>query len=82
MGRKYANVSKPTRSTAVESTGSAMDARLMTSTNVRLQQMDDEYAATMEHRAARCIASQAHDADDCAELLAMFGLTASDGKAR
>ncbi len=33
-------------------------------------------------RAARVVAGQASDAEDCAEILAMLGLDAADGRGR
>ena len=36
--------------------------------------------AWQRHRAARTAAHHAHDADDLAELLAMLGLTAEEGR--
>ena len=36
--------------------------------------------AWQRHRAARTVASQAHDAKDLAELLDMLGLTAAEGR--
>lgn len=42
----------------------------------------DEFVQQERRAAARVVAGTfARDADDCAELLAMLGLTASDGKA-
>lgn len=40
----------------------------------------DQVAPPPQRRnAARAVASLAHDAEDCAQLLAMLGLTAADG---
>lgn len=49
---------------------------------VRADTLDKKIAAARAHRAARRVATAAHDAADCAELLAMLGLTPQDGKAQ
>ena len=48
------------------------------------QDMEFDQVAPPEqrNRAARAVASLAHDAEDCAQLLDMLGLSAADGMLR
>jgi len=41
---------------------------------------DPAYEAQQRYRSARFVASQAHDAADCAQLLAALGLSAAEGR--
>lgn len=45
----------------------------------RAKAVEDQHSAVQNARATRTVASQAADAADCGELLAMLGLDAMDG---
>lgn len=57
-----------------------MDGAMLDADNaVRADQLDASIAAERARKAALRVATAARDADDCAELLAMLGLTPQDG---
>lgn len=73
-------IDKQPRCTAIDRTGKPLDRRLGDRSTLRVHEIEAEYNAEMTRKAARFIASQSTDATDCAELLAMLGLDAKDGK--
>ncbi len=60
------------------------DGALLDGTSaIRPDRLDDAIRIERNRKAARVVAGTfARDAEDCAELLAMLGLTAQEGKAR
>lgn len=46
----------------------------------RMRAVEEIHNTIQNGRAARAVAGRADDAEDCAQLLAMLGLHASDGK--
>jgi hypothetical protein len=56
-------------------------AMLEAGSQPRADVLDPAVARERAYRAARRVATEAVDAAECAELLAMLGLTAQDGKA-
>lgn len=59
-----------------------MDGALLDGTSAaRPDRLDAQIIAERQRKAALAVAHRAVDAADCAELLAMLGLTAQDGLA-
>lgn len=73
-------IDKQPRCTAIDRTGKPLDRRLQDNTPLRVQRIEEAQRVEMRRSAARFVASQSTDATDCAELLAMLGLDAKDGK--
>ena len=57
-----------------------IDRRLSDRSTLRVREIENEYNTERNRKAVRFVASQSIDAIDCAELLAMLGLKAEDGK--
>jgi hypothetical protein len=60
--------------------GDRMNTALSDRSVMKVAQIEQEQLKKYRRHAARFIASQATDAVDCAELLDMLGIEASEGK--